>query len=258
MRSVIDFHTHLDESIAGSAHNAVDALNDALIECGVVRAVVLHLGFQRWSAEEFSEAIAGKERLVGFINIHPDSPTAIVDLKHGIGELGFQGLKLHPRLQRHGIDDENSIRLVREAGALEVPVIICGFPDGDWLMQGASVLKYANLAKACPDTRIIVAHMGGHHVIDLMMLAKRINNIYFDTSYSLLYYRGSSVIQDLVYAMGSMKFERIFYGSDYPDRTVQETLRQSLLLLQEQGLTEDQTNRITYTNAKEFFRWADV
>jgi predicted TIM-barrel fold metal-dependent hydrolase len=258
MRPVIDTHVHLDDSIPGSAVNAARALDNSLAESDVVRAIVLHLGFQRWSIEEFAEAISRYERLVGFVNIHPDSPGAVDDLNKAVHQLGCQGLKLHPRLQRHAIDSANTIRLVRHAGEIGVPVIICGFPDGDWLMQGSTVLNYANLAKACAQTRIVVAHMGGHHVIDLMMLAKRIPNLYLDTSYSLLYYRGSAIVQNLIYAMHSMRFERIFYGSDYPDRAVGETLIQSKTVFQEYGLSEEQMFRILYQNAKEFFGWIDV
>ena len=62
------------------------------------------------------------------------------------------------------------------------------------------------------------------YVLDFMMLAKRLPNVYMDCSYSLLYYQGSPTLKNLVYAMKSMKMERIFYGSDYPDREIKESL----------------------------------
>ena len=258
MLPIIDTHTHLDEMILGSAKNAAQVLNDSLKDNGIVRAIVLHLGFQRWSMEEFSEAIRPFDRLIGFVNVNPDLPDAIDILDRAVHEYRYKGLKLHPRLLKHKIDNENSIQLVRHAGELGIPVIICGFPDGDWMMQGGTVLKYANLSKACPQTKIIVAHMGGHHAIDMMMLVKRVPNLYLDTSYSLLYYRGSAEVQNMIYVMRSMKFERIFYGSDYPDRTIFDTLKQSQKLMVEYGLNENEMSKILYSNAKEFFEWIDV
>jgi len=258
MKPVIDTHAHLDDRIEGPAENAARELNDALEESGVVRSIVLQLNFQRWTMEEFAEAIAPYQRLVGFANVHPDQPDAINKLGRAVKDFQFQGLKLHPRLMQHEIDGENTIKLVRHAGELGVPVTICGFPDGDWLMQGGTMLKYANLAKACPDTNIIVAHMGGHHVIDLMMLVKRVKNLFLDTSYSLLYYRGSTHVQNMIYAMRSMRFERIFYGSDYPDRTVAETLGQSRQVMIDHGMTDEEMDAILYQNAKEFFAWEDI
>jgi len=258
MKPVIDMHTHLGADAGVSAANAAKKLNDALKENGVVRAIVLHLSFQPWSIEEFAEAIAPYDRLVGFANVHPDRSDATDELSRAVKDLQFKGLKLHPRLLQHGIDEENTINLVRHAGELGVPVTICGFPDGDWIMQGGTMLKYANLAKACPDTNIIVAHMGGHHVIDLMMLVKRVKNMYLDTSYSLLYYRGSSLCQDMIYAMRSMRFERIFYGSDYPDRPIGETLIESKNVMFEYGMNEDEMERVLYHNAKRFFAWEGI
>ncbi len=255
---VIDTHVHLDESILGSAGNAAKILNQALEESHVVRAAVLHLDFQRWSVEEFAMAIRPYKRMIGFVNVNPDQLDALDILEKNVNKLGMKGLKLHPRLLQHEIDHDKSIELVRYAGKLKIPVIICGFPDGDWLMQGGAVIKYANLAKACPETKIIVAHMGGHHVIDLMMLVKRIPNLYLDTSYSLLYYRGSAEVKNMVYAMRSLRFERIFYGSDYPDRPIKDTLEQSQNLMLQYGLSEDEIVKILYHNAKEFFEWTDV
>ncbi len=257
-KSIIDMHTHLDEAIPGAAVNAANALNDMLGKSGVEKAIVLHLSFQRWPIEEVAEAINKHSRLIGFVNVNPDLDNAKSFLTYATQELKFRGLKLHPRLLKHEIDSVNTIQLVKHAGDLGLPTVICGFPDGDWLMQGSTVLKYANLAKACPQAKIIVAHMGGHHVLDLMMLAKRIPNIYFDTSYALLYYRGSATVQNMVYAMRSMRFKRIFYGSDYPDRTVNDTLEQSYNLMREYNLDEDEITKILYTNAKEFLDWMNI
>jgi predicted TIM-barrel fold metal-dependent hydrolase len=125
-------------------------------------------------------------------------------------------------------------------------------------MQGFSALRYANLAVSCPKTKIIFAHMGGHHVIDFMMLAKRIPNVYFDISYSWLYYQSSSVIGDMAYAMRSMKFDRVFYGSDYPDRPIQISLDMSINLLKKHNLSEAEFKKIMFENARDFYNWHEL
>ena len=254
-RNVIDVHLHLDESVAGPAESAAEALDQALKSAGVSLGIVLHLAMQRWPVEEVSRALlTHKLRLSGFINVNPCDADAGEQLRRGVQELGFIGLKLHPRLQKYSIEDVRTAKLVKFAGELKVPVLIDAFPDGNWLMQKFNPLSFADLAKSCPLTRIIIAHMGGHHVLDFMMLAKRIPNIHFDTSYSLLYYAGSSVPQDMVYAMRSMRCERIFYGSDYPDRGVEETLVKSVEVLEAFGLKTAEVEKILHGNAREFFQ----
>lgn len=252
---IIDSHLHLDEKFDGTALGASGELNRQLSEAGITRAVVLHLEAQPWSAEDVSEAISKYPRLCGFINVHPNTNNANKLLRYGIEKLGYIGLKLHPRLQEFELNDIRTIRLVQCAGEMNIPVLIDAFPDGTHLMQGFSPLNYSMLAKQCPNTRIIWAHMGGHYVIDFMMLAKRLPNVFFDFSYSLLYFKQSSIPQNMVFAMRSMKFDRIFYGSDYPDRTISETVHSSLSCLRNLGVDEPDLCKIMGLNAKHFFGW---
>ena len=58
--------------------------------------------------------------------------------------------------------------------------------------------------------------------------------------------------------MHSMKFDRIFYGSDYPDRDIASSLNLSLEFLSNQGLNEVQLSKIMGSNACEFFGWTDL
>jgi predicted TIM-barrel fold metal-dependent hydrolase len=255
---IIDAHLHLDERVDGTAFGAAMELDRQLAAADVDAAVVLHLQQQPWSAEEFAAAIEHFPRLRGFINVHPAQAQSQQILAHAIENLGYIGLKLHPRLQGFAVDDPQTSALVKAAGELNVPVLIDAFPDGTHLLQGFSAIKYALLARECPQTRIIWAHMGGHHVLDFMMLAKRLPNVYLDFSYSLLYYQTSAVPQNMVYAMRSLKFERIFYGSDYPDRSIAETLKFTLDYLLDSGLSEEEITRVMGLNAQQFFGWCKV
>lgn len=252
---IIDAHVHLNERHDGTALGAAMELDRQVTEAGIDQVVVLHLQAQGWSAQEFAEAVAPYPRLRPFVNIHPHQNKATEDLREAVEQLGYVGLKLHPRLQEFRVDDVETERLVQFAGELHVPVLIDAFPDGTHLMQGFDPVRYANLAKRCPNTRIIWAHMGGHRVIDFMMLAKRLPNVYMDFSYSLLYFRTSSVPKDMVYAMRSMQFNRVFFGSDYPDRPLQDSLdlsREQLLAL---GVSSDELKKIMGLNAAIFFGW---
>jgi hypothetical protein len=252
---VYDCHTHLDDKIEGSPIYAATEILKQIEDANIEKAIILHLESQRWSLEDFIKAISISKKLIGFANIHPDDVNAEKKLTYSIKELGFKGLKLHPRLQDFVTDSINNIKLVQFAGKLGIPVLIDAFPDGDWLMSGRTMVEYSNLCRRAPDTKVIVAHMGGHHVIDLMMMCKRIPNMYLDTSYSTLYYRGSSIQKDLTYAIRSLKFQKIFYGSDYPDRSILDTLSGTLEIFNDAGFSENEINMIMNINAEEFFGW---
>tara|TARA_B100000780_G_C21096525_1_gene442283 strand:- start:769 stop:1536 length:768 start_codon:yes stop_codon:yes gene_type:complete len=252
---IIDAHLHLDETIDGTIKTAFKELNDQLISASVSKGILLHLEIQPWTTEEFSKEMEKYDLIESYVNINPHSKNALETLEHSIKNLNFIGLKLHPRLQEYSLADDSVLALVKYAGELDVPVLIDAFPDGTYLMQGFNPLDYAKLAQKAPDTRFIWAHMGGHYVLDFMMLAKRLSNVYMDLSYSLLYFQASSIPDNMIYAMKSMKFNKIFYGSDYPDRSVTETLQKSLEFFESKNLTSKEVNKILFLNAKEFYGW---
>lgn len=247
---VIDAHLHLDSWKYPELEDAANALEAEINNAKLEKVIFLHLQIQPWTIENVSQRLNHNPKIVSFINVHPRHQDAENELLFGIQQLGFKGLKLHPRLQEYFPNEACVISLCRLAGELNVPVLLDAFPDGTALMQGFDPLKYAELAKACPNTKFIWAHMGGHKVIDFMMLAKRLPNVYMDCSYSLLYYRGSSVTDDLLYAMKSMRYDRIFYGSDYPDRSLKDSLEQSLVILEQYGVNGEALNKIMYENCE--------
>ena len=250
---IIDAHLHLDLNRFNTPAEATAFLDEERQNANINHCIVLHLEDQNWSKEAFADAISVFPRIHGLVNLLPLNTDCCNQLKHAVTELGYIGLKLHPRLQNFSIEEPSVVELLRKAGELAVPVLIDAFPDGTHIMQGFSAINYAQLALKAPETKIIIAHMGGHHVLDFMMLAKRIPNIYFDISYSFLYYSGSSIPLNMIYAMKSMRFDRIFYGSDYPDRSLVKSLNQSIAVLKEHLINEDNLHKIMYSNAANFF-----
>ena len=227
---LIDSHIHLDDNSFNDINKAVGFISNELRNAKIEKGIILHLLNQKWSVEEISTSIKKYNNIDAFINIDPFNNAARENFEYGISELGFIGLKLHPRLQNFKPNQEEVIRLVNFASELNVPVLLDAFPDGDYLYMGIKTTDYFELAKACPNSKIIIAHFGGHHCIDFMMLAKRTENVYFDFSFSFLYYQNSPVLENILYCMRSMRYNRIFFGSDYPDRGLKETLEKSLMI----------------------------
>jgi len=252
---IIDSHLHLDPIVDGTAIGAVKELEKQLIENEISRAIVLHLNFQPWSLDEFANAISESKILKPYINLEPQKTECSNLFFEEIIAMGFIGIKLHPRLHNFSLNDPKTIELVRMAGYFSLPVLIDAFPDGSYIMSGFNPLSYSNLALACPDTRMIWAHLGGYRVFDFLFLSKRLSNVYLDFSYSLLYFEGSSVVQDIIFAMKSLRFNKVFYGSDYPDRSINISLNKTLDILHKHGLTEEEINKIMGKNIKSFFGW---
>lgn len=251
---IVDSHLHLDDRDGATAQQAVQRLVEEMAGCNVSHAVVLHLAFQRWSVEEVADALATRPMLSGFVNIDPNAPDALAAVDRAAA-LGFVGLKLHPRLQKYRPDDAACIALVRRAGERGWPVVIDCFPDGHWLLDGLDVRQYGRLAQQAPDARVVVAHAAGHHCLDLLMIAKRVPNLWFDLSYSLLYYDGPT-IENIFYAMRSIRHERVCFGTDYPDRSLAVSVQRSLDLFEQHGLTGEARDKVLRGNALQLLQGA--
>lgn len=250
----IDMHLHLDLSLAGGVGGAVDFLSKELAKSPhISKGLLLHLNTQNVALDELSAHLSKTKGIVAFANINPYVKNAEMELERAVKELGFKGLKLHPRLEFYSPDAPEVIALCKRAEFLKVPVLVDAFPDGHSLMNDFSVKQFGALATAVPGIPVIMAHFGGYKAIEMMLLAKRIKNIYLNVAYTLLYFRGSSITSDLVYCIKSMKGDRIFYGSDYPDRGLDETYILSKEVFDAYGLSNELQEKVFHANAEIFW-----
>lgn len=249
---MIDAHVHLDDRAFSDASDAVTDVRRRLAEAGIDQGWLIHLITQPWSVQDVAAASASADELITFVHVDPGSDTAAQDLEIAVRDLGYTGLKIHPRLCPRRVNDGASIAIGRRAAELRVPIIVDVFPDGNWLLDGHRVHDVAEFARAVAPAPVLAAHFGGHHVIDLMMMAKRVPNLWVDVSFSLLYYSNSTVPKDILYALRSMDYRRTIYGSDHPDRPIGEVLERSLLMVLGNGADQEQLDRLMHGNAVAF------
>jgi predicted TIM-barrel fold metal-dependent hydrolase len=67
----------------------------------------------------------------------------------------LKGLMLHPMEEGYAVNDTSAVRLVREAGALSVPVVVAaGYP---WMAHAQQIRSVAEQAE---ETTIVMSHGG--------------------------------------------------------------------------------------------------
>ena len=252
--NIIDCHLHLDDKKYLKIEDAVNSLQVQLLENKIDNAMVIHLQSHKWSVQSFLENINSKKNLHSIINLNPTNHNSIELLQSLNKEYHLKGIKLHPRLQNYDISLNCVADLINYCAELNLPVIIDAFPDGDFVLNGLTPLKFAMVAKKCPNTKIVWAHMGGYKVLEFLMLAKRLQNVYFDFSYSLLYFKNSPTFHNIIYAFKNMKYEKIMYGSDFPDRDIKTSLCNTMQLLEENVNDNSKIEKLMYKNAKDFYK----
>ncbi len=248
---VIDFHTHLPLK-QNSAEQAFTAYRKELDRSGTEKAVLLPLVRDRIGNKSIAQACRRDPRIIAFAALDPRSSSAVGELKRAVEKYGLQGVKLHPRLENFSVLSKPVLKVVQAAGRLGVPVLVCAFPDSALLSRGNTPVSFGALAEHCPETQIVLAHAGGHYVMDVLMMIKKHKNLHMDISFSLSYYAGSSVPQDIVYAVKSLRGERVFYGSDFPERGMEEAIGLARRLFEENNVEKETQQMVFFKNASYF------
>ena len=78
--------------------------------------------------------LSKQNNLIGVININPKDSNCLKTLEYAVNDLGFLGMKLHPRLDNFDLLDPQVVKLCNYAGTLKIPIIIDAFPDGTFLL----------------------------------------------------------------------------------------------------------------------------
>jgi len=157
------------------------------------------------------------DKLIGFAGFDPNQgDEAVVDIEHAVKELGFKGIKTVSSGLELDIKDKAFYPCYTAAQELDVPIII---HTGPALIIGAQIkhvqpLMVDEVAVDFPDLKIICAHMGGHHYMDVHNLLVRHPNVYDDLSFWPLHpYYKDMIPWNL---LEKTVPDKILLGSDYP------------------------------------------
>lgn len=251
---IIDTHMHLkikdEKKISQSILNAEKIRQKFKIS----KIFLILLKSQRISMNKFKHYPSKFKNIKFFVDIDPRQQNAKKELNQFVNKYNFFGLNLHPRLNKFNVLDKKTIELVRYCGKLNVPVMIDSFVDGNSLVSNFKISDYGKLCRECKNTNIILGHFGGIFCIQAMLMAKRIDNLYLNFAYTLLYFRESTIIKDLIYCIKSLKGNKIFYGSDYPDRSYDDTIKMTYKEFKKYKLEDNYKNKIMYSNANKFIK----
>jgi predicted TIM-barrel fold metal-dependent hydrolase len=173
-------------------------------------------------------------------------------LPEPFGRSGWR--KIHPTLQRIEAD---RIPTVVDAVRTAAPrgVIVHSFPWGPELRFNVSLALVLAIARAAPETAVLVAHGGGYEAWPFRAHAGGLENVDFDFSMTLDYYEGSDVLAPLGRYL-RFSPSRVHFGSDWPHGDVRRQLRELERIAAGSGLDTASLERLLLANARR--RWSDA
>ena len=224
---MFDSHLHLSEEY-NSATEAIEALQGVLSKNNVEGGILIPLITSKYSLESILEASERNLNLRVVPHINPLDYDFDSNTIYDLASKGIVGIKLHPRLDTFNLTEERVYEVIQIAEELNLTVNICSFWDGTWSRYGLTIDSFGDLADKFPGTRFVWCHFGGHKILDFMMMLRRRDNVFADTSLVQDYFFKGSVKKDLIYSLESLKGKRILFGSDFPEKAYEDILESSV------------------------------
>lgn len=226
--TVIDSHCHIyPEKIAARAAAGTDAFYGTTAECsgttaglrqinadGIIDRFLVHsvatTPLQVRSINDFIAAeVRADSRLFGFGTLHPESSDIEGDFHHLL-ELGLQGVKIHPDIQRFKLDDYRCLKMYELCEKNNVPILI---HTGDYRYDFSNPNRMRPILDIYENLTVIGAHMGGWSVWEeAYEQLSSAPNFYVDCSSTFRFWEPEKA-KDLILRWGA---DRVLFGSDYP------------------------------------------
>lgn len=270
---VIDFHTHafpdalasgalasLTENTRRFAHlygesrphhdGTLAGLAASSRRGGVDVSLILPIATSAKPSRSINDFAALADRQPGlrsFGSVHPRNPEWRRELER-VKELGLPGIKLHPEYQGCYVDEPETVRVVRAAGELGLWVVLhAGVDVGMDPPYHCTPERAVRLREAAPDTRIVLAHMGGDYVWEEALRRFRGLDLYLDTSRAIPEHPDRwDLFAQLIRAVGP---GRVLFGTDAPWTDQGEAVRRTREFLRRQGFTPAESAAILGGNA---------
>lgn len=255
---IFDAHTHLyldgGNSIFRHKSDAVSIVSE-MDKVGVEKALIISIAPHMDQDRIFTEVKKHPSRLYFVGSVDPWVSDPIAMINYSVKKLGAKAIKIHPRLQGFGYENLDLIMPIADyCGKIGVPLILCSFCGGKSLFNAKPLELVFELATRNPNTIIVMAHAGGHRPLEALLVQKACPNVYLEISFSPLYFANSSVEADFHFMLHKCDPRKIVYGSDYPEKSMSESIEWILKSPSVVQLSDKDLDNIFFNNAFEIYK----
>lgn len=226
----------------------VEEMDAAGIEVGVMQGRDLETTFDwKMSNDHVAEVISKfPQRFVGYAGVDPHKGMdAVRELERAVRDLGMLGLSVDPYMHRAPADDRIYFPLYAKCVELGVPVILTAGPGAfvrQSVMADASPATIDVIARYFPELTIIASHGCYPYVLEMIAVALRNENVYFEFSgYEL--FPGS---ENYVKAANTITPRKVLFGSAHPLTNFNDTIARHSQL----AYTPEARENVYYNNAR--------
>ncbi len=267
---IFDFNVHLpttesevDDALQAEASMAVPEMLDALVEVeDQIGSNVEQVNLMLFNPTLFvGESPDGFDSVVARLHeIAPESVlTTLIDFRHPDAlqavdrarEAGVDGLKFHSYFQNIGQSDfQDALRVALRAQRNEMFLCVDTSYGTSRMFSHDNLQFAAFLSGYIDEVPLILLHSGGLRALEAMLLAESNSNVWLETSFSINYWRGSRVEQDLAFAYDKLGSGQILYGSDFPYVSMEAAIEETMGFFEYHEFNSKEVEAIVYKNAE--------
>lgn len=226
----------------------VQEMDAAGICMGVMQGRDIETTFQWKVSNDHVASIAAKfpDRFIPFAGVDPHKGMdAVYEIVRSVEVLGMRGVSLDPYLHRLPADDRAYFPIYAKCAELNIPVILTAGPAAHvyrTVMADASPATIDVVARYFPELTIIASHGCYPYVLEMIAVALRHSNVYFEFSgYELL--PGS---EEYVRAANTIIPEKVLFASAHPLTNFNDTIARHKQL----AFTDVARQNVYYNNAR--------
>lgn len=242
MSRIIDMHAHIWK---GREKTGADAMRKAAEHYGIDKILVSALNSYYPDKDELcylndqTETLMKEDKLFeGYVLVSPELDGSLDVLRKGIETQGMIGAKIWVSCL---CDEDCCDKIYEYCACNDIPVLIHAFAKTvGQISTEATGVHVANAARKHPNTKFIMAHLGGNSYHGVRMI-EDLPNVWSDFS------GGCCRASDLPYAVERLGAERIVFGTD-------NAYAMNLGQVLDAGLTEQQQEQILWKNTASLFK----
>lgn len=251
---MIDTHIHhtFKAETVEDAQKELDELKLVLSGYEIEQAVLYMIGdhdFERG----FYKLDFG-EKIIPSCMLDPRLPAPVLEEQiAACCKAGVRMLKLLP-YEQHIMKEEYPLvaAFAQIVQRFEMTLTICCAYGSEDIYNTNGVELAAYILERGFTNPLILAHGGMVRVLDTYSLMREYENLYMDISFTLPFWKGSSVIQDYAFVLKRLSCERTFYGSDYPYISMEDSIQSFDWFCKEYQFSAKEKEMLLETNFKAF------
>lgn len=154
-----------------------------------------------------------------------DSPDQIEENIISCKNLGFKGIKIHPRLLKMGLTHPNISRAVGLAGKHQLVSLLCTVnkPPLPPLKRPVYDILH-EICRGNQNTRILLMHGGYFELLATSEIIRPFEHVLLDLSTTIVRFQDTHIIEDIRFLFKTFD-QRLCIGSDFPEYTMKEVLQ---------------------------------